>query len=134
MALNYASDNPQKVASLVLIGAPHKVPKAAFALQNLIFGFLPEYMFDTMAFDKKNTFALGNTMKRLDFSDRVQNVSCPAMIVCGKKDGANLKSARYFEKNIKGANLKVLEDVGHVVNEENPEELANILNAFYGGL
>ena len=134
LALNYASDNPQKVASLVLIGAPHKVPKAAFALQNLIFRFLPECMFDTMAFDKKNTFALGNTMKRLDFSDRVQNVSCPAMIVCGKKDGANLKSARYFEKNIKGANLKVLEDVGHVVNEENPEELANILNAFYGGL
>ena len=39
VALAYALDHPQKVRSLVLIGTPHKVPKAAFALQNLVFPF-----------------------------------------------------------------------------------------------
>lgn len=70
-------------------------------------------------------------MKGLDFSDRVQSINCPTMIICGKKDSANLKSAQYFAKNIKDASLKILEGVGHVVNEEYPEVLADILNEFY---
>ena len=37
LALNYALDFPEKVKTLVLIGTPHKIPKAAFGIQNLIF-------------------------------------------------------------------------------------------------
>ena len=77
-----------------------------------------------MAFDKKDTFALGNTMKNLDFSNRVKNIKCPTLILCGKKDSANIKSAHYLSQNIKSAELKIIEDTGHVVNEENPEILA----------
>lgn len=131
LTLNFALDFPQKVKSLVLIGTPHKVPKAAFGLQNIIFRFLPKSIFKTMAFDKKDTFALGNTMKNLDFSDRVKNIKCPTLILCGKKDSANMKSAYYLSQNVKSAELKVIEDSGHVVNEENPKALAEILNKFY---
>ena len=84
-----------------------------------------------MAFDKKDTFALGNTMKNLDFSDRVKNIKCPTLIICGKKDSANMKSAYYLLQNVKSAELKVIEDTGHVVNEENPKVLAEILNEYY---
>ena len=129
--LNYALDFPQKVKTLVLIGTPYKVPKAAFAFQNIIFRFLPNSVFETMAFDKKDTFALGNSMKNLDFSDKVKNIKCPALILCGKKDSANIKSAYFLSQNIKGAELKIIENTGHVVNEENPETLANILNEYY---
>lgn len=131
LALNYAIDFPEKAASLVLIGTPHKVPKAAFAFQNVIFRFLPKSMFETMAFDKKGTFALGNTMKDLDFSGRVQKIKCPTLILCGEKDSANRKSAEYLAQNIKGAKLKIMENTGHVVNEENPKALAEILTEFY---
>ncbi len=131
LALNYALDFPQKVKTLVLIGTPYKVPKAAFGLQNIIFRFLPKSVFETMAFDKKNTFALGNTMKNLDFSDRVKHMKCPTLILCGKKDSANIKSAYYLSQNMKNAELKVIENTGHVVNEENPKALAKILNEYY---
>ncbi len=131
LALNYAIDYPEKLKSLVLIGTPHKVPKAAFAFQNVIFRFLPKAMFESMAFDKKGTFALGNTMKNLDFSDRVQKISCPTLILCGEKDSANRKSAEYLAQQIEGARLKILENTGHVVNEENPKALAEILTEFY---
>ncbi len=133
LALNYALDHPERTKTLVLIGTPCRVPKAAFALQNLIFRFLPASLFQTMAFDKKNTFALGNSMKGLDFSGRVQNIGCPTLIVCGEKDRANIGSARYLAQNIRGAALKVLEKTGHVVNEENPEALARTLDDFYRG-
>ncbi len=131
LALNYALDHPQKVKTLVLIGTPHKVPKAAFGFQNIIFRFLPKSMFKSMAFDKKDTFALGNTMKDLDFSGRVDQIQCPTLILCGEKDSANMKSARYFSQTIKSAELKALENTGHVVNEESPEALARILTEYY---
>ena len=131
LALNFALDFPQKVKTLVLIGTPYKVPKAAFGFQNVIFRFLPNSVFETMAFDKKDTFALGNTMKNLDFSDKVKNVKCPTLILCGKKDRANLKSAVFLSQNIRNAELKIIENTGHVVNEENPIALADILTEYY---
>lgn len=42
-----------------------------------------------------------------------------------------MKSAYYLAQNVKGAELKVIEDTGHVVNEENPKVLAEILNEYY---
>ena len=131
LALNFALDFPQKVKTLVLIGTPYKIPKIVFSFQNIIFRFLPKSIFETMAFDKKNTFALGDTMKNLDFSDRVKNIKCPTLILCGKKDSANMKSADYLSQNIRSAELKIIENTGHVVNEENPKALADILNEYY---
>ena len=131
LALNFALDFPQKVKTLVLIGTPYKVPKVAFSFQNIIFRFLPKSIFETMAFDKKNTFAVGDTMKNLDFSDRVKNIKCPTLILCGKKDSANMKSADYLSQSIRSAELKIIENTGHVVNEENPKALADILNEYY---
>lgn len=131
LALNFALDFPQKVKTLVLIGTPYKVPKVAFSFQNIIFRFLPKSIFETMAFDKKNTFALGDTMKNLDFSDRVKNIKCPTLILCGRKDSANMKSADYLSQNIRSAELKIIENTGHVVNEESPKALADILNEYY---
>lgn len=133
LALNFTLDFPKKVKSLVLIGTPYKVPKLAFSFQNIIFRFLPKSIFKTMAFDKdkKDTFALGNTMKNLDFSDRVKNIKCPTLILCGKKDSANVKSAQFLSQNIKSAELKIIEDTGHVVNEENPKVLAELLSEYY---
>ncbi len=131
LALNYALDFPQKIKTLVLIGTPHKIPKVAFGIQNVIFRFLPKSIFETMAFDKRGTFALGSSMKNLDFTGRVNNMKCPALIICGKKDGANIKSAYYLSKNIKSAELKIIENTGHVVNEEAPKTLAKILTEYY---
>ena len=115
LTLNFALDFPQKVKTLVLIGTPYKVPKAAFGFQNIIFRFLPKSVFSTMAFDKKNTFALGNTMKNLDFSDQVGKIKCPTLILCGKKDSANIKSAYYLSQNIKNSELKVMGSFKEVI-------------------
>lgn len=131
LALNYAIDYPNKVEKLVLIGTPHKVPKVMFSIQNVIFKFLPKKLFETMAFNKKDTFVLGNTMKKLDFSNRVQNVKCPTLVICGENDSANIKSAHYLAKNIKNAKLEVMKNTGHIINEEKPKELSELLTEFW---
>lgn len=131
LALNYAIDYPNNVEKLVLIGTPYKVPKVMFSIQNVIFKFLSKKIFETMAFNKKDTFILGNTMKKLDFSNRVQNVKCPTLVICGEKDSANIKSAHYLAENIKNAKLEIIRNTGHIINEENPEGLAMLLIGFW---
>lgn len=131
LALNYAIYYPEKVEKLILIGTPHKVPKVMFSIQNIIFKLLPKNIFDTMAFNKKDTFILGNTMKNLDFSDRVQNIKSPTLIVCGENDSANIKSAHYLAENIENAKLEIMKNTGHIINEESPEELAKTLTEFW---
>lgn len=131
LTLNYALDFPEKVKTLVLIGTPHKIPKILFGIQNMIFRFLPKSFFENMEFTKKDMFLLGSSMKKLDFSDSVQDIKCPTLIICGEKDGANIKSARYFHENIKDAKLEILEDTGHIVNEETPKRLAELLDEYY---
>lgn len=131
LALQYALDFPDRTESLVLIGTPHKMSKAMLGIQNIIFTFFPKSLFEKMAFDKKDTFILVNSMKNLDFTDRVQNVKCPVLIICGEKDGANLRSARYFRENMENAQMKILENTGHIVNEESPGALAGLLDAYY---
>ena len=78
-----------------------------FSIQNVIFKFLPQSIFDNMVFNKKDTFILGKSMKKLDFSNKVQKIKCPTFIVCGEKDSANIKSAYYLSENIKKAKLKI---------------------------
>ena len=95
------------------------------------FKFLPQAIFDNMAFNKKDTFILEKSMKKLDFSNKVQKIKCPTLIVCGEKDSANIKSAYYLSENIKNAKLKIIENTGHVVNEEKPQILAKVLEQFY---
>ena len=131
LALDYALEHPELVKTLVLIGTPHKVPKGTFALQNAVFRLLPKSTFASMAFDKKDTFILGNSMKDLDFSERVKDIQCPTLLLCGAKDSVNLKSARFMARHIPGAELQVIMNTGHVVNEENPRVLAKRLNEFY---
>lgn len=131
LALNYAIDYSNKVEKLVLIGTPHKVPKVMFSIQNVIFKFLPKKLFETMAFNKKNTFILGKTMKNLDSSNRVQNIKCQTLIICGEKDNANFKSAHYLAENIENAKLEIMKNTGHIINEESPKELSKLLIEFW---
>ena len=131
LALNYALDFPDKVKTLVLIGTPHKMPKVMLAVQNIVFRFLPKSVFDNMEFSKKDIFTLEKSMKDLDFRGKVKNIACPTLIVCGKNDSANMKSALYFSENIPGAKLEILENTGHIVNEENPRALAKLLDEFF---
>ena len=84
-----------------------------------------------MAFNKKDTFIWGNTMKKLDFSNRGKNVKCPTLIICGEKDSSNIKSAHYLAENIKNAKLEIMKNTGHIINEENPKELSELLTEFW---
>ena len=130
LALNYAVDYPDKVQSLVLIAAQYKMPKILLKLQNIIFKVMPKSVFIKMGFQKKDFIALTKSMTELNFSDKLKDISCAAVIICGEKDGANKKAAIGLSKKISSAELHFIENAGHEVNVNSPDILADILLSF----
>ena len=131
LALNYAIDYPENVQSLTLIATQYKMPKTLLKFQNFIFKFMPESAFEKMGFGKKNLIALTKSMMDLDFGDKLKDISCAVLILCGKKDGTNKRAARILCDRISNAIMQLIEAAGHEVNTDNPEKLAAVLSEFY---
>ena len=131
LALNYAIDHPQKVKALVLIAAQYKMPVRLLKLQNALFRFMPQSMFQQTGFEKHDFIRLCNTMMKLDFSDSLNQVSCPVLVICGEKDKANKKASIELADILKCSQFKEISETGHEVNLESPEKLASLLREFY---
>lgn len=131
LALNYAVDRPEKVRSLVLIGAQYRMPKALIKVQNMIFRLMPNSSFVKLGFQKGDLIRLTNSMADMDFSQSLKEITCSALILCGEKDKANQKAARDLAEHIPNARLQLVEGAGHEVNMKSPEKLAAALKTFY---
>ena len=130
LALNYAIENPMKFNSLVLIAAQYKMPKGLLKFQNFIFGFMPAKMFEETGFSKKDFITLSKTMMDIDFSNTLDSVSCPVLLLCGEKDKANRKASEKLSGILKNNLFEIIENTSHEVNIDNPEKLATLLQDF----
>ena len=134
LAMQYSLENPAKVRSIVLIGAQYKVPKLLLKLQNSIFRLLPDRFFSTKSIQKESFIKLAESMTGFDFSDKLSNIPCPTLIVCGEKDRPNRKAAESMAANIPNAQLRTITGAGHEVNVDAPQDLASLLQAFFEGV
>lgn len=131
LAMQYTIDHPDKVHSLVLIGSQYCMPKMLLNLQNIIFHFMPDAMFSKIGFSKSDFINLCKSMKHLDFTNDLNRISCPTMIIFGEKDLINKKAAYDLNSTIENSKIKVILDSGHEVNKDAPITLSAALNNFY---
>ncbi len=131
LALNYACEHPEKVNSLVLIAAQYKMPKGLLHIQNILFQFMPKTMFQQTGFNKVGFLQLCKTMMELDFSNSIQKITCPTLVICGEKDFANKKASEELAHIMKNVEFQVINGSGHEVNIEAPEKLGEVLCVFY---
>ena len=131
LALQYGIEHPERVDSLVLIGVQYVMPKSLLRLQNALFRLMPEKMFGRAGIGKKEMIELSRSMIDLDFTGALSGILCKVLIICGEKDRANRKAACALEEKIPAASLCLIENAGHEVNVEAPEELGRQLKAFF---
>lgn len=131
VALNYAIQFPEKINSLVLIGTPFEIPKGLLKFQNIVFRFMPKAAFQNMGVSKKDFIRLSKSMAELNFMASAATLDCPALILCGANDKANMESAKRFHEAMKNSNLVIVEDSGHEVNKDNSHKLVSILQSFW---
>lgn len=134
LALNYVIEYPDRVNSLVLIGAQYKMPKTMLRLQNMIFKLMPGSSFEDedIGFGKADFIGLSKSMMNLDFSAEFESIACPTMVIVGENDNSNRKAAEKMSRKIRGCELEVIENSGHEVNVDEPKRLAELLTDFFG--
>ena len=129
LALQYTRNHPQKVKSLMLIAPQYKMPRVLSGIQTIVFRVLPPAAFGATGFSKSDMIALTTSMKKIDFTPFLNEITCPVFIVCGQKDRANQKAAKILANTIPNARLSFVENAGHEVNIDAPEVLADLMKA-----
>lgn len=132
LALDYAKRFPERVNSLVVIGAPYQIPKFLLQLQSMIFRVMPKSAFEEMGCGKKTLRSLASSMGRLDIPEGLEKIHCPVLVLCGEKDSQNQESAQRLHQQLKGSVLQIVPGAAHEVNVENPQALAQLLYDFWG--
>ena len=131
LALNYTIDYPEKVQSLVLLGTQYKMPKLLLTFQNIIFRLLPKKSFQEIGFKKNDFIQLTNSMINLNFTSNLMAIFCPTLIVCGEKDYPNKNASKALVEHIPKAQLQFIPNIGHEINTQAPQKLAQTLDTFY---
>ncbi len=131
LALQYAIEHPDKIASLVLIGTQFSMPRTLLKLQNMLFRLMPDQAFEGSGMKREEMLRLTTSLMALDFRDRFCEIRCPVLAVCGKKDTANRRAAIGLKKGMQGAKLCLIPHAGHEVNKDAPYELGRLLKVFW---
>ncbi|KMK75553.1 alpha/beta fold hydrolase [Alkalihalobacillus pseudalcaliphilus] len=131
LSLHYTIERPEKVQSLILIGAQYKMPKLILSMQNFVFQFMPNQTFSKLGINKKSFISLTNSLKELDFTQQLEKITCPTLIVCGEKDLANKPAFKHLSQTIQQAQAIMVKDAGHEINQDHPHELAKVIDGFW---
>ncbi|MCI8700394.1 MAG: alpha/beta hydrolase [Clostridia bacterium] len=133
LAIDYITEFPERINSIILIGTPYEIPKIIFTIQNIIYKFMPKRIFEKMGCPKKDIIRLLDSMKNLSIPNKAPSIKSNTLIICGEKekDNINMKSAKKLNEVIQNSKFKVIENAGHEINIDNPKELANIIYDFW---
>lgn len=131
LALQYGIEHPERVNSMVLIGAQYTMPKGLLRFQNALFHLMPKRAFQEMGFKKADFIELCKSMFELNFQARLKEISCPVLVICGEKDGANRVAALQMNEQIPNAKLLMVPGAGHEVNRDAPDELGKAIHCFF---
>lgn len=133
LALQYAANHPQRLNSLILMGAQYRSPKLLLAIQNLIFRFMKESSFQELGFGKDDFIRLCATTGQVNLTAALPGIPCPTLVLCGESDSPNKKAALGLSSAIPGSKLVFIPQAGHELNKDCPEKLADILQKFLDG-
>lgn len=131
LAMQYAMEHPGKVQALVLIGTQYVMPQKLLRIQNAVFRLMPKRIFAGMGFQKREFISLCASMMALDLQGDLNKILCPALVVCGERDWANMRAALELKERIPSAELCIIKSAGHEVNLEAPEALGGALHDFF---
>ncbi|MBZ2199946.1 alpha/beta hydrolase [Lentilactobacillus hilgardii] len=131
LALKQAITPSLNLKGLVLSGAQFEAPNSGLLVfQNLIFKFLPRRTFTKLGITKRQAIDLTDSLRNLHLTSELSKMALPALVICGKRDRANLKASHRLEGLLSDGELVIIPNAKHELNLENPLEFAQALNRF----
>lgn len=87
--------------------------------------------FSMSGVEKENMIQLSRSMQHLNFEEDLNKITCPVLVLCGKKDYINQKACKEIGKRLRNAETYLMKRAGHEVNQQSPQALAKVMDAFY---
>lgn len=131
LTLMYATkEKNSHLKGIIVSGAIYKsIPRFINALQTLIFYVLPQVNFVKMGLTRKQVVSLMKSIE-VDLTTDLTNLTLPSLIICGEKDRINLNSAEKIHNLVDDSYFQVVNQGGHELNKDKPEEFANLITNF----
>jgi 3-oxoadipate enol-lactonase len=79
---------------------------------------------------KRNLLAATYAVSQSDLRPILPTITVPTLVLCGSKDRFNLRAARQMSKAIPGAQLRIVPNVSHIWNLEQPQLFTNTILEF----
>lgn len=156
ITIEYALNYPERLKGIVLVGTGAKLrvlPDRLEQMKRVMQGKEP-VQYDRWAYSTKTSMEIvrqgwmeqAKTDPRIRYHDflacdvfnrmnDLSGISLPTLIICGQDDLLTpMKYAEYMEKNIPGAKLVRIEDAGHQVALEKPEQFDEAVIEFLDSL
>jgi 3-oxoadipate enol-lactonase/4-carboxymuconolactone decarboxylase len=156
IGLELALGHPDRLRALVLVATPahFEIPQASLDTWHDVSRGRKTQPFTTDLFSPKTDFAIMReawmeqvktdprvrhtdllACRGLDFAARLASVKVPTLVITGKDDRfAPPEKAAEVQQAIPGAKLAVIEDAGHTLSSEKPEEFNEAIDEFLAGL
>ena len=156
IAMAYALAHPERVRALVLVAtaARFELPQAMLDTWKGVMLGRAQQPFSTEAFSSKTDFAVMReawmeqvktdprvryfdlvACNEFDIAARLGEIHVPTLIVAGRDDAFTPpQQSEILHNGIKGSKLVVIEDAGHTVPNEKPEEFNAAVRDFLAGL
>lgn len=156
VAMAYALAHPKRVRALVLVAtaAHFELPQAMLDTWKNVMSGRAQQPFTTEAFSSKTDFAVMReawmeqvktdprvryfdlvACNQFDITARLGEIKVPTLIVAGRDDAFTPpQQSEVLHKGIKGSKLVIIEDAGHTVSNEKPEEFNGALRDFLTSL
>ena len=75
-------------------------------------------------------FAATGTLKDYDRTDRLPELALPVLFTAGRYDEATPSTVAFFQSQVPGAELAILEASAHLTMQDEPEEYVRIIRDF----
>lgn len=131
LALSYAVEHPERVASLVLIAVPAAAPRVLLAVQDAVFCLMPSAAFAELGFSRADFRALCRSAGEVDHRAALPGLAVPALVLVGERDRANRRFARTLAELLPQAEYAEIPGAGHEANTDAPAALGKLLRDFY---
>ena len=129
VALRFAAERPEAVASLFLSGCGLRAPRT-LRVRRLAMRPVPERFFTRESAGAGKSAAIESNRARdgLDLSDCLPRVRARTLVTCGARDTRRHRAdAQALSEGIHGAELRIIPGAGHLWNRERPELFARTL-------
>lgn len=128
VATAFTLKHPDRVDGLLLSGSQIRLNPLLATVQLAVLRFVPDRALGLPAtLDRSRFIESLRAGATADFRSDLGRIAVPTTVLCGSRDRPNLPAAQRIAATVKGAELRIIQGAGHLINTQQPAAIVQAL-------